>query len=110
MKEYRKSKDCTAHYTSFDELRQAWNCKPSRKKTNNAEKLKEKQEKFLGTCPYCKGILSYITGNILSCKNEACKGKKIEKENKDGIKTIEYKPYFKLLNGKGARIAQNLFD
>ena len=110
MKEFRKGKNCTEHYTSFDELRQAFGLKPVVKRTNDIEKLTAQREKFLGTCPYCKEKLSYVGGNVIVCKNEKCNGKKVEKENEDGTKSIMYYPYIKLLNNQGAEIASNLFD
>ena len=109
MKEFRNPKGVTERYTSLEDLRAGWNLKPIKKKTTDEEKLKEQQEKFVGTCPYCKTMLSYVGGNIIVCKNEACKGRKIERENEDGTKDVVYRPFFKMLDEKGEEIASRLF-
>lgn len=110
MKEFRKSKEVAERYTSFEDLRPAFGLKPIKKKTNDEEKLKEQQEKFVGTCPYCKTKLSYMGGNIVVCKNEACKGRKIERENEDGTKDVVYRPFYKMLDDKCEEIASRLFS
>lgn len=109
MKEFRNPKGVTAHYTSFEELRKGFGLPELRKRTNDEAKLKAQKEKFLGNCPYCKGSLSYVGGNVVACKNESCKGKKFEKENEDGTKTVVCHPYYKLLNDNGSEIAGRLF-
>lgn len=110
MKEFRKDKNCTEHYTSFEELGKAWGLKPVIKRTKNENKLKIQKNKFLGICPYCKEQLSYVGGNVIVCKNEKCNGKKVEKEYEDGSKSVMYYPYVKLLDKRGENIAQNIFD
>ena len=39
MKEFRKDKNCTEHYTSLEELRKGFGLKPVIKRTKDAEKL-----------------------------------------------------------------------
>ena len=110
MKEFRKDKNCTEHYTSLGDLGKAFGCKPITKRTKDQNKLEIQKNKFLGVCPYCKEQPSYIGGNVIACKNEKCTGKKVEKENEDGTKLVMYYPYIKLLDKRGEDIAQNIFD
>lgn len=95
-------------YYSFDEIgEELFGLKPHRRVTKDKEKLKSQQEKFLGTCPFCKEPLRYVYGtNILACGNEKCKGKKIS-NNEDGD---VYKPYYKILSDKGLAIGTTIFD
>lgn len=111
MKEFRKDKNCTEHYTSFDELRKAFGIKPVVKRTKDEEKLKAQREKFLGICKVCKQPLSLVEGcNVLACKNEDCKGLPMKGTNEDGSEKIWYIPVSRILDDKGAEIARNLFD
>ena len=112
MREFRKSKDCTEHYTSLEELRAAWGKQPVKKRTDNAEKLQAQREKFLGTCPACKNILSYIYGSSYKvCKNEDCRGVKKTGKDEEGNEKIYYVPYIsKPLDEHGKEIAMVLFD
>ena len=111
MKEFRKGKNCTEHYTSFEEAAAAWNCKPVIKRTKNEEKLKAQREKFLGTCKVCKSPLSIISGtNVLACQNENCKGIPMKGTNEDGSEKIWYVPVSRTLDEKGFQISLNLFD
>jgi hypothetical protein len=68
----------TKTYYSFDEIGQdLFGLKPFKRVTNDKQKLASQQEKFLGTCPFCKQPLHYVFGtNVLACNNEKCKGKK----------------------------------
>ena len=111
MKEFRKDKNCTEHYTSFEELGKAWGLKPVTKRTKNEEKLKAQREKFLGTCKVCKNPLTIISGtNVLACQNPDCKGIKMTGTNEDGTEKIWYIPVSRTLDDKGFSIAMNLFD
>ena len=112
MKEFRKSKDCTEHYTSLESLRAAWGLKPIQKKRPKTEEaLKTAQEKFLGTCRVCKHPLVLINGcNVLACQNSECKGIKMTSKNEeDGTEKVWYIPVSRVLDERGAEIAENLF-
>lgn len=109
MKEFRKAKGVTAHYTSLEELRKAWHLKPVKKRTNDKEKLKAQQEKLVGTCRVCKKPLTWIEGNICACQNPDCRGFKMTGTNEDGTEKVYYIPVTRVLNDKAAEIAQNLF-
>ena len=99
-------------FHSFDELGQeVFNMKPYRRATNDKQKLASQQEKFLGTCPYCKQPLKYVYGtNVLSCANEKCRGKKVTRINEAGEEYVTYKPYFKMLSDKGLEIGTTIFE
>lgn len=111
MKEFRKGKNCTEHYTSFDELREGFKLPPIKKRTSDAEKLKVQQEKFLGTCKVCKSQLSLIKGtNVLACQNPNCSGVKMTSTDEEGNEKVWYIPVSRMLNSKGLEIGLNLFD
>lgn len=111
MKEFRKDKNCTEHYTSLEELRKGFGLKPVIKRTKDAEKLQSQREKFLGTCRVCKKTLSIVSGtNILCCQNPECKGLKMTGKSKDGLDKEWYIPVTRVLDERGAEIARNLFD
>lgn len=112
MKEFRLGNGVTEHYTSLEELRTAFGLKPVSRKTNNVEKLKAQQEKFLGTCRVCKQPLVKIANaNVLCCQNPECKGIKMTSKNEeDGTDKVWYIPVTRVLDEKGSRIAENLFD
>lgn len=99
-------------YYSFDELGQElFGLKPFKKVTNDKQKLASQQEKFLGICPYCKQPASYVYGtNIITCKNENCKGKKIVRKFDDGTFTEEYRPFIKMISDKGLEIGTTIFS
>lgn len=98
-------------YHSFDEIGQElFNLKPYKRVTNDKQKLASQQEKFLGTCPYCKQPLKYIYGtNVLACANEKCRGKKISITEEDGENYI-YRPYYKMMSEKGLAIGTTIFE
>ena len=111
MREFRKAKGVTEHYTSLEELRKAWNCKPVKRRTNDAEKLQAQREKFVGVCKVCKQPLTLINGtNVLACQNPDCTGVKMTSKNEDGSEKIWYIPVSRILDEKGMKIAENLFD
>lgn len=99
-------------YYSFDELGQeVFGLKPYKRVTNDKQKLAAQKEKFLGVCPFCKEPLNYVyETNIVACRNEKCRGKKITYKNKDGEEVITYKPYYRMLSGNGSEIGTILFD
>ena len=111
MKEFRKAKGVTEHYTSLEDLRKGFGLKPIKKKTNDLDKLKAQQEKFVGTCRVCKKPLTWIEGtNICTCKNPECKGIKMTGENEDGTERVWFIPVTRILNEKGMEIAEKLFS
>ena len=113
MKEFRKAKGVTEHYTSLAELRNSFGLKPiEKRRTKDEEKLKAQRERFLGKCPVCKQTLSYIYGTDYKvCKNEKCKGIEYHGKNEDGTEYIYCIPYIsKPLDDHGKEIAMNLFD
>ena len=110
MKEFRKDRNCTEHYTSLESLREGFGLKPVNKRTKDENKLNVQREKFLGTCKACKKPLVYNGGNILTCDNEHCKGIKITKKDSEGNDYDVYMPYYRLLDPKGESIANNLFN
>ena len=110
MKEFRKSKGVTERYTSLEALREGFGLKPIKKKTNDSEKLKAQQEKFVGTCRVCKKPLTWIEGtNVCACQNPECKGIKMTSTNEDGTERVWYIPVTRILNEKGLEIAERLF-
>lgn len=111
MREFRKPKGVTERYASLSELRDNFGLKPVKKRTDNAEKLKAQQEKFLGKCRVCGEPLTWIHGtNILACKNEACKGFKMTGKNEDGSENVWYIPVTRVLDDEGLEIAQRILD
>lgn len=114
MKNFRLGKDTKEHYTSLAELRKAWGRKPIKKlRTNDEKKLKEQQENFCSKhkCKACGEPMVWIGGSMMACKNENCKGIKVEEKDKDGnIIRIEYLVSYELLDKKGALIAENIFS
>lgn len=110
MREFRKAKGVTERYTSLDELRIAFGLKATKKRTNDAEKLKAQREKFVGVCKVCKQPLHWIEGtNTLACKNENCKGIKMTGKNIDGTEKVWYIPVIRILDDEGMNIAMRLF-
>lgn len=99
-------------YYSFDEIGQElFGLKPYKRVTKDKQKLEAQRTKFLGTCPYCKEPLSYISGtNIVVCQNSDCKGKKNTKKLGDGTEVVVYKPFIKILSDKGTDIANTIFE
>ena len=112
MREFRKAKGVTQHYTSLEELRTAFGLKPVLRRTKDADKLKAQQEKFLGTCKVCKQPMTLISNsNVLACQNPECKGFKMTSKNEeDGTEKIWYIPVTRVLDEKGFQIAMNLFE
>ena len=111
MKEFRKDKNCTEHYSSLEELRAAYGMTPVLRRTKDKKRLKSQQEKFLGTCKVCKKELSLIKNtNVLACQNPDCKGICMTSTNDDGSERAWYIPVTKVLDVKGTQIAENLFD
>ena len=107
----RLAKDITAQYSSFEEVAKAWGCKPVKKRTDDEEKLKKQQEKFVGKCKVCGQDLTYIYGtNVLACTNESCKGIKMTSKNEDGTENTWYVPVTRTVDSKGMDIAINLFS
>ena len=111
MKEFRKDKNCTEHYTSLSDLGKAFGCKPITKRTKDQEKLSKQREKFLGVCRVCKQPLHLVSGtNVLTCTNSECRGIKMTSTNEDGSTYEWYIPVNRTLDEKGFEISQNLFD
>lgn len=99
-------------YNSLEELRTAWNLKPVTRKTKNAVKLSEQQERFCSKhkCKACGKPMTYIGGNQMVCTNENCKGIKIEHTDNDGNILVSYETSYDLLDDLGAEIANNIFN
>ena len=113
MKEFRLGKNTKEHYTSLEDLRVAWGKEPIIKKTKNKKKLKDQQENFCSRhkCKACGEPMVWIGGSMMTCKNENCKGIKVEEKDKDGnIIRIEYLVSYTLLDDKGTLIAENIFS
>lgn len=110
---YRLSKDTIARFTSMEELREAWQLKPlPTKKPNNAKRLKKVQDDFKAhhKCRACGKPMDLVQGtNIFTCCNPQCKGIKIEKEDSEGNKYVEYITSYDILNNHYAEIANTLF-
>ena len=112
MREYRLSKDTTEHYTSLEELRKAFGCKPIIKRTADEKKLESQREVFNGKhiCKSCNKPMFWISGtSVMSCKNPDCKGIKNVRTDLDGNEIVTYFPSYDLLDTLGAEIAENLF-
>lgn len=112
MRAFRKDRNCTEHYTSFEAAAAGWNVKPVKKRTSDSEKLKIQREKFLGTCKCCGQPLHYVSGtNVIVCNNKTCNGfKHSEKNIETGEEKVWYIPVTRTLDEKGFNIAMNLFD
>lgn len=112
MKNYRMSKGTTKHYTSLTDLREDFKLKPIIKKTSDAEKLAKQQESFVNKhkCKACGLPMTYMNGNIMTCKNPECKGIEIKREDKDGNEIVTYVTPYEVLSDKGAEIANNIFN
>ena len=104
MSKVNKKSDYTLSKSDIEKLH---NCFKSHivKQTTDKEKLESQRVKFAGTCKLCSEPLSYITGNVLVCKNPDCKG--IVKN--EGTEYEKAESYFRLLDEKGSEIAENLF-
>lgn len=107
-----KEKTSAKRYYSFDEIGQElFGLKPYKRVTKDKQKLESQKEKFLGTCPFCKEPLKYVYGtNILACRNEKCRGKKITTVNAEGEESVIYKPFYKMISEKGIAIGTTIFD
>lgn len=110
MNNYRLSRGVTAHYSSLEELREAYGLKPFVKRTNDANKLQKQQEVFCGKhkCKACGKPMVWTGGNVMTCQNPACKGIKVERETPEG-KIVSYVTSYDLLDDIGAEIAGNIF-
>lgn len=107
----RLSKGTTAHYSSFEDVAKAFGCKPVKKKTDNAEQLRNQQERFVGKCRVCGQNLTYHYGtNVLTCTNPECKGIKMTSTNEDGSENVWYIPVTRMVDDLGMEIAMNLFS
>jgi hypothetical protein len=109
MKEFRLGRNTTAHYTSFEDMGKAYNCKP---KTKNEDKMKELQSKFIAKhkCKACDQPLTYIGGSVMTCTNEKCKGIKIEREDYEGNKIVSYVTSYELLKDNDSSYANYIFS
>ena len=112
MRNYRMGVNTKEHYTSFKEMGAAWGCKPVTKKTEDAEKLKNQQEKFCARhrCSACGEPMAWVDGHWMTCVNEKCKGIKVEREDKEGNKIISYVVSCEKLDDLGAEIAAVIFS
>lgn len=112
MKAYRMGRNYTEQYSSFEEVAKAWGCKPVTKKTKDEEKLKKQQEVFCSKhkCKSCGEPMTWIGGSVMACTNEKCKGIKVEREDFDGNKIVNYVTSYDLLDDTGAEIADVIFS
>lgn len=109
LSEYRPSRNETAHFTSFEQMRSAMNLPKIQKRTKNVEKLNKQREQFLGKCKACGSPLNYVKGmNVLVCSNKDCKGIKLKSKTEG--EEDRYIPVIKVLDDKSADIAKNLFE
>ncbi len=111
MKEFRKSRGVTEHYTSLEELRKAYGLEPVIKQTKDKEKLQKQRENFCNfhKCPACGQPMSYLGGSMMACKNEKCKGIKHERKDNDGNTIVTYSVSYDILDEKYAERAENIF-
>ena len=111
MKKFRLSKGVTEHYTSLEEMRKAYGCKPVIKQTKDKEKLKMQRENFCKwhRCKACGEPMTYLGGSMMTCANEKCKGIKNEKKDKDGNVIITYSVSYEILDDKYEEMAKNIF-
>ena len=112
MRTFRMGRNTTEHYSSLEELGRAWGCKPVNKRTKDEEKLKKQQENFCARhrCKACGEPMAWITGSVMTCVNEKCKGVKVEREDAEGNKIVSYITSYDLLDDTGAEIAYNIFS
>lgn len=112
MKAKRLGNNTTECYSSFEELAVAWGVKPVSKVTKDMKKLNEQRDRFYksNTCKVCGNPMTLITGtNIMCCTSEVCKGIKHQLINEEtGEAKIWYTPSYKVLDEKGAVIANNI--
>ena len=114
MKEFRKAKNVKEYYTSLEDMRVAWGLKPVSKKTSDEKKLEEQRERFTNSnrCKACGHPMTFISdSNIMCCTNETCKGIKHQTINeKTGETKVWYTPSYKVLDEKGAMIANTILS
>lgn len=113
MKEFRLGKGYTAHYSSFEEVAQAFGCKPVTKRTKDTDKLAKQQEAFLSKhkCKGCGQPMTFINEtNVLTCCNPNCRGIKVKRNDSEGNTIISYVTPYHTLDDNGAEIANNIFS
>lgn len=111
MREFRNPKGVTKRYTSLEELRTAFGCKPIRKQTKDKEKLQKQREQFCKhyKCKACGQPMVYMGESIMTCGNHECKGIKHERTDKDGNIIVSYSVSYELLTDHFAEVASNIF-
>ena len=111
MKEFRKSKGVTEHYTSLEEMGKAWGCKPVIKQTKDKEKLQKQRETFCDhyKCKACGKPMTYLGESMMACTNEKCRGIKNERIDADGNAIVTYSVSYELLSDKFTERANNIF-
>lgn len=112
MRDFRLGSGYTAHYSSIEELANAYKLKPISKQTKDKEKLNAQRDKFKSRhrCKGCGEPMEWIGDNVMVCKNPKCKGIKHEYMNEDGNKNIAYSTSYDLLDELGSEIAKNIFS
>ena len=113
MKEYRLGRNTTEHYTSLEDLRKAWGCRPINKRTLDEKKLQSQRESFCSKhkCKVCGKPMLWMNGtSVMSCNNPDCKGIKNVRTDLDGNEIVTYLPSYDLLDSVGSEIANNLFS
>ena len=54
--------------------------------------------------------MTWVSGSVMTCTNEKCKGIKVEREGADGQKIVSYVVSYDLLDDLGSEIAENIFS
>lgn len=113
MSNFRMDKNTTEHYTSFKDLAKAWGCKEFTMQTKDKNKLEKQRENFRKKhiCKGCGMPMEYFPygGNTMVCRNSECKGIKDERVDREGNTYVVWLPSFRILDDRGAMIAQNVF-
>lgn len=111
MKNFRMSKGVTEHYTSLEELREAFGLKPVVKQTKDEDKLLKQRRNFRNfyKCRSCGEPMTYIGGSVMTCTNEKCRGIKHERTDADGNTIVTYSVSYELLDDHFSEVAENLF-
>ena len=109
MREIRLGGGFKEHYSSFEEMAKAYGHKLKKK---NENKTKELQDKFCAKyrCTACGQPMGYIGGGLMTCMNDKCKGIKIERENREGNKTVTYDVSYKYVKDYDVSYANYIFS
>lgn len=112
MREFRKGKGVTEHYTSLTDLAEAWGCKkPRAKQPKDKKVLEQKRENFRKhhICKGCGTPMTWIGESMMCCTNPECKGVKHERKDAEDNVIVTYSVSCEILEDKFAEAARNLF-